>query len=35
MSEGEIDHDHVMQTSARVAEIFTELLKRIVAGLSQ
>ena len=31
MEEGGIDHDHVMATGAQVADIFKELLRRIVA----
>jgi purine-nucleoside phosphorylase len=34
MTEEEIDHEHVMETGARVAEIFQELLRRVVARLS-
>jgi len=30
MSEGEIDHSEVMETGARVAEVFKDLLKRII-----
>ena len=30
MSDGEIDHSHVMETGARVAEIFSELLRRVI-----
>lgn len=33
MIEGEIDHDHVMETGAGVADIFKELLRRIIAKI--
>lgn len=35
MTAGEIDHDHVMETGARVAEVFRELLKRIIAEINR
>jgi purine-nucleoside phosphorylase len=35
MVDGPIDHSEVMHTGARVAEIFKELLKRIIARMSQ
>jgi purine-nucleoside phosphorylase len=35
MIEGSIDHDAVMETGARVAETFTELLRRIILRISQ
>jgi purine-nucleoside phosphorylase len=35
MTEGVIDHDHVMETGARVAEVFRELLKRIIAEINR
>jgi purine-nucleoside phosphorylase len=34
MSEGEIDHDHVMQTGASVAAVFKDLLRRIVVNIN-
>ena len=34
MTEGIIDHDEVMETGARVAEIFKDLLKRIIKELN-
>ncbi len=34
MTEGEIDHDHVMETGAGVAEIFKELLRRVIQQIS-
>ncbi len=34
MAEGEIDHSEVMDTGARVAEVFGELLKRVVARMN-
>lgn len=34
MVEGEIDHNHVMETGAMVAEVFGELLRRVVSRLS-
>ena len=33
MTEGEIDHNHVMETGEQVADIFRELLRRIVDRL--
>jgi purine-nucleoside phosphorylase len=33
IEEGEIDHNHVMETGARVADGFKELLKRIIAKI--
>ncbi len=33
MTDGEIDHSHVMETGAHAAEVFGELLKRIVGRL--
>ena len=33
MTEGEIDHDHVMETGERVADIFKELLRRVIARI--
>jgi purine-nucleoside phosphorylase len=33
MTDGEIDHSHVMETGADAAEVFGELLKRIVGRL--
>ncbi|HEV7699785.1 MAG TPA: purine-nucleoside phosphorylase [Pyrinomonadaceae bacterium] len=30
MTEGEIDHSHVMETGARAAEVFGELLRRVI-----
>jgi purine-nucleoside phosphorylase len=33
MTDEEIDHEHVMQTGERVAEIFKELLRRVIVGL--
>jgi purine-nucleoside phosphorylase len=34
MEEGEIDHSEVMETGARVADIFKELLRRIIVNLN-
>lgn len=34
MAEGEIDHSEVMETGARVAEVFGELIKRVVARVN-
>jgi purine-nucleoside phosphorylase len=34
MTDEEIDHEHVMETGARVAEVFRELLKRVIRQLS-
>lgn len=34
MEEGEIDHDHVMSTGAQVADIFKELLRRVIARMN-
>ena len=33
MTEGTIDHEEVMETGARVADIFKELLRQIIAGI--
>ena len=33
MSDGLIDHGEVMETGARVAEVFEELLRRIVSKI--
>jgi purine-nucleoside phosphorylase len=33
MEDGEIDHDHVMETGAQVADIFKDLLRRIIAKI--
>jgi hypothetical protein len=30
MTAAEIEHEHVMETGARVAEVFGELLKRVI-----
>jgi purine-nucleoside phosphorylase len=30
MTDEEIDHEHVMETGARVAEVFRELLRRVI-----
>jgi purine-nucleoside phosphorylase len=35
MTDGEIDHDHVMQTGARVAEVFKELLRRVINEMNR
>jgi purine-nucleoside phosphorylase len=35
MTDGEIDHEHVMETGARVAEVFRELLKRVITRLNR
>lgn len=35
MEEGVIDHSHVMETGARVAEVFNELLRRIVIRIGK
>lgn len=35
MTDEEIDHDHVMETGARVAEVFKELLRRIITGINR
>jgi purine-nucleoside phosphorylase len=35
MVEGPIDHDAVMETGARVAEIFKELLRRVILRISE
>jgi purine-nucleoside phosphorylase len=35
MVEGPIDHGEVMSTGARVAEIFKELLRRVIVRISQ
>jgi len=35
MVEGPIDHSEVMSTGARVAEVFKELLRRVIARISQ
>lgn len=35
MTEGEIDHNHVMETGAGVAEIFRELLRRTITELNR
>ena len=34
MTEGNIDHEHVMETGAMVADVFKELLRRVVRSLS-
>lgn len=34
MVEGEIDHSHVMETGARTAEVFGELLRRVIARIN-
>lgn len=34
MVEGEIDHSHVMETGARAAEVFGELLRRVIARIN-
>jgi purine-nucleoside phosphorylase len=34
MTEGEIDHQHVMSTGAQVADIFEELLRRVISRIS-
>ncbi len=34
MTEGEIDHAHVMETGERVAEVFKELLRRVIRRIS-
>jgi len=34
MTDGEIDHQHVMETGARVAEVFQELLRRVIRELN-
>lgn len=34
MEEGEIDHEHVMATGAQVADVFEELLRRIIVGIN-
>jgi len=34
MQEGEIDHSHVMETGARAAEVFGELLRRVVLRMN-
>ena len=34
MEEGEIDHEHVMSTGAQVADIFKELLRRIILHMN-
>jgi purine-nucleoside phosphorylase len=33
MTEGEIDHEHVMSTGEQVADIFKELLRRVIARI--
>ncbi|HMT08018.1 MAG TPA: purine-nucleoside phosphorylase [Pyrinomonadaceae bacterium] len=33
MVEGEIDHSHVMETGARTADVFGELLRRVIARI--
>ena len=33
MTEGAIDHEEVMETGLRVAEVFKELLRRVIAKL--
>ena len=33
MTDGEIDHNHVMETGAMVAEVFGELLRRVVSRI--
>lgn len=33
MVDGEIDHSHVMETGARAAEVFGELLRRVIARI--
>ena len=35
MTDEEIDHEHVMETGARVAEVFRELLKRVITQLNR
>jgi purine-nucleoside phosphorylase len=35
MEEGGIDHDHVMETGAQVADIFKDLLRRIIAKIDR
>lgn len=35
MTDESIDHSHVMETGARVAEVFTELLRRVVSTISR
>jgi purine-nucleoside phosphorylase len=35
MTDEEIDHDHVMETGARVADIFKELLRRVIREISR
>ena len=35
MTDDEIDHEHVMETGARVAEVFRELLKRVITQLNR
>jgi purine-nucleoside phosphorylase len=35
MTEGEIDHEHVMETGARVAEVFTALLRRTIVTVNR
>lgn len=34
MTDEEIDHDHVMETGARAAEVFKELLRRVIVRLN-
>jgi hypothetical protein len=34
MEEGEIDHSHVMETGARAAEVFGDLLRRVIARIN-
>ena len=35
MTDEEIDHDHVMETGAQVAEVFRELLRRVINELNR
>jgi purine-nucleoside phosphorylase len=35
MTEGEIDHEHVMETGARVADVFEELLRRVIRRIDE
>jgi hypothetical protein len=35
MTDEAIDHDHVMQTGEGVAEIFRELLKRVIERIDE
>ena len=34
MTDGEIDHEHVMETGERVADVFKELLRRVILRIS-